>query len=54
MNPGLSPIFTTPAGVDTNVPPAGNDPWVKPPVYELYYHVDEDPVPVHLRNQGNW
>ena len=53
MNPGKSPIFITDLGVQTNVPPAGNLPWTKPPVWQLAQHVDEDPVPVALRNQGN-
>lgn len=53
MNPGLSPIFINAQGVPTNVPPAGNLPYVKPPVWELSYFPDLDPVPVRLRNQGN-
>lgn len=53
MNPGKSPIFINPQGVQTNVPPAGNLPWRKPPVWQLVSHVDEDPVPIALRNQGN-
>lgn len=53
MNPGLSPIFINAVGINTNVPPAGNDPIHKPPVWELFYTVDMDPVPIASRNQGN-
>lgn len=53
MNPGLSPIFINAAGQSTNVPPAGNCPFIKPPVWELSAFPDLDPVPVALRNQGN-
>lgn len=54
MNPGLSPIFYMPDNEGTNVPPAGNDPWIKPPTWRLAWHADEDPVPAYLNNQGNW
>ena len=53
MNPGTSPIFINSSGVQTNVPPPGNDPFVKPPVWELSVFPDQDPVPINLRNQGN-
>lgn len=45
MNPGKSPIFLDPQNVQTNVPPAGGGRY-----WSLFWHVDENPVPINLRS----